>query len=608
MNEESRPPQPPMPRDAQALQTHPTRAGRIRLLVAAAAIILIAALAGVLVIRSGLFSLRSSPTASVNADPPRASADRQIVRIVGVGPNAGDLDTIDPALITFANSYEAAQLVFPELITLDDAGRPVDWAARSHEVSTDGLTWTFHLRSGMTWSDGTPIDANTFAYSIDRALDPCLASSVAYYLYNIKGAADFNDTRNCQAGPDGLTTTGTLIGRSIIVADQLTLTLTLAAPAAYFLEELSYPSSWATPKQLIDRYGQTKWTDHLGDGTGFGGNLYKVAKWDHAGHFAVTANSSFWGQKPVIQRIEWILYQSEDTAWADYQAGVGDIGFPPADNLSAARALAGYAEVPTLSVYFLRVNWTLAPFDDVRVRNAFSLAIDRKSITTSIDKGGAEPTIHMVIQGLPGYNPNLKNAAGDTGDKTNIANVVKARELAEAYAAEKCDGDFSKCIPVVLTYPTISSTAYLEAQAFQQEWQTAFPGWQITVQGVDISVLLRNASTLQLAFGAWSADYPDPQDFLSGLWAKGAQFNESSVDVPAADALERQADVSNDAAGRLTQYDQAEQMLVDQGAFISIEQPLRAYVVRPAAKLVNWRINALSVTGLSTWQQAYIAA
>jgi peptide/nickel transport system substrate-binding protein/oligopeptide transport system substrate-binding protein len=524
-----------------------------------------------------------------------------------LGSNGVDLDTIDPAFITFTSSYEAAQLIFPELITLDETGRPVDWAAKSHEVSADGLTWTFHLRSGMAWSDGAPIDADTFAYSINRALDPCLASSVAYYLYNLKGAADFNDTKNCQAGPDGLTTTGTLIGKSIIVADHLTLTLTLAAPAAYFLEELSYPSSWATPKQLIDRYGQAKWTDHLGDGAGFGGNLYKLATWDHAGHFAVSANSSFWGQKPVIQRIEWMLYQSEDTAWADYQAGVGDIGFPPADNLSAARALAGYAEVPTLSVYFLRVNWALAPFDDVRVRNAFSLAIDRKAITTSIDKGGAAPTIHMIIQGLPGYNAHLKNAAGDSGDKANVANAAKARELAAAYATEKCDGDFAKCTPIVLTYPTISSTAYLQAQAFQQEWQTTFPGWQITVQGRDVGVVLKNAATLQLAFAGWSADYPDPQDFLSTQWAKDAQFNASSVDVPAADALERQADVSNDAAGRLTQYDQAEQMLVDQGAFISIEQPVRAYVVRPAAKLVKWRITSLSVTGLSTWQQAYIA-
>jgi oligopeptide transport system substrate-binding protein len=607
MNEESRLPTPPNA-STPAKKVGPFSKGRFRLLISASVIVLIVSLAGVLITRSVLNPSRATSPVSTKSEPPRASADKQVLRILGLGPNAGDLDAIDPALITYSGSYEAAQLIFPELITLDEAGAPpVDWAAQSHEVSADGLTYTFHLRSRMTWSDGAPIDANTFAYSINRALDPCLSSSVAYYLYNIKGATDFNDAKNCTAGSDGLTTTGTLIGKSIVVADLLTLKLILGAPAAYFLGALSYPTSWAVPKQLIDRYGQAKWTDHLGDGAGFGGNLYKVAKWDHTGHFAVTANSSFWGQKPVIQRIDWTLYQSEDTAWADYQVGLGDVGFPPAHDLTQARPLPGYHETPQLSVYFLRVNWALAPFDDVRVRNAFSLAIDRKAITTSIDKGGAAPTIHMIIQGLPGYNPDLKNAAGDSGDKTNVANVAKARELAKAYATEMCDGDFSKCTPVVLTYPTISSTIYLQAQAFQQEWQTTFPGWQITAQGLDLSVMLKSASTLQLAFGAWLADYPDPQDFLSVQWAKDAQFNESSVDVPAADALERQADVSNDAAGRLTQYDQAEQMLVDQGAFISIEQPLRAYVVRPAAKLVKWRINALSVTGLSTWQQAYIA-
>ena len=605
MNDDTRPPQPPTSPDAQTSLSTGTRARRIRLLIAAAGIISIAALVGVLVIRPGLFPLRSASTGSgsrsVKIDPPRAPADKQILREVGLGVNGGDFDALDPALIQYGSDYARAQLVFPELISLDDVGKPVDWAAQRHEMSRDGLTYTFHLRSGMQWSDGAPIDATTFAYSINRTLDPCTGSPVATYLYSIKGAADFNGG----ICPDGATASAnTLIGTSIVVPDRLTLQLTLEKPAAYFLGAFSYPTSWGVPKQLIDKYSK-KWTDHLADGAGFGGNLYKVTRWDHAGHFELAANDAFWGQKPIIQRVNYILYKDINTAWDDFKVGLGDVGFPPPSDLTYARTLPGYAEVPALSVSYLHVNWALAPFDDARVRNAFSLAIDRKALATYVSNGSALPTIHMIIQGLPGYNPNLKNAAGDSGDKTNSANVAKAQELAKAYAAEQCGGDYTKCPPIVYTFPTVSLTESFRAQVLQQMWQTAFPGWPITLQSIDVRILFKTISHLQIAWSGWGADYPDPQDFISLLWSKG---NSSSVDVPAADALEQQADISTDATGRLKEYQQAEQLLVNQGAFLAFAQPFFSYVVRSAAKVVKWSVNAQSFTALLTWQQAYIAA
>ena len=98
------------------------------------------------------------------------------------------MDSLDPGQIQFGFDYGMAQLIFPWLVTLDEKQQPVDWAAESHEISADGLTYTFHLRKGMAWSDGTPIDAATFAYSINRALDPCLASPVSYYLLRSRQA------------------------------------------------------------------------------------------------------------------------------------------------------------------------------------------------------------------------------------------------------------------------------------------------------------------------------------------------------------------------------------------------------------------------------------
>jgi peptide/nickel transport system substrate-binding protein/oligopeptide transport system substrate-binding protein len=564
-----------------------------------------AALVGLLVTRTDLFASRSASTLSVGRPAP---ADKQILRVTeSESKNGGDLSAIDPALIQVPGDYDKAQLVFPPLITLDDAGNAVDWAAQSHEVSQDGLTWTFHLRSGMRWSDGMPIDATTYAYSINRALDPCFASPVASYLYNIAGAPAFSETRNCKAGKDGLST-DTLVGRSIAVADPLTLKLTLGAPAAYFLGAFSFPTSWAVPKQLIDRYGQAKWTDHLADGAGFGGNLYKVTTWDHKRHFALAANGAFWSQKPMLQKIAWTLYQGNDAAWADYLTGVGDVGFPTTNDLPHARTLPGYHEVPTLTVSYLRVNWALAPFDDVRVRNAFSLSIDRQAVATHVDNGAAAPTIHMIIQGLPGYNSNLKNAAGDSGDTALSANLPKAQELAKSYAADKCGGDFSRCAPINYIFPIDNHVAFLNAQAFLSEWQTAFPGWRITVQGLERETEIKTFREIQIGADGWVADYPDPQDFTSVLWTKDAGSNQSSVDVPEADALEQQADVSTDATGRLVLYQRAEQLLVTAGAFIALAQPVSTWVVRPSSKLVTWRLNPEAATSLATWRQAYISA
>jgi peptide/nickel transport system substrate-binding protein/oligopeptide transport system substrate-binding protein len=214
----------------------------------------------------------------------------------------------------------------------------------------------------------------------------------------------------------------------------------------------------------------------------------------------------------------------------------------------------------------------------------------------------------MIIDGLPGYNPNLKNAAGDSGDMALSANFAKARALADAYAAERCGGDYATCTPIDLTIAAGSGVRLtLLAQVLLQEWQTAFPGWRITLQVVSQSLIFTRRAAFQLTFGGWGADYPDPQEFTSLLWAKDSPLNQSSVDVPEADALEQQADVSNDLTGRLALYQQAEQLLINQGAFIALSQGLFAWVVRPSSKLVKWHGNSLGVTSLSTWQQAYIS-
>jgi peptide/nickel transport system substrate-binding protein/oligopeptide transport system substrate-binding protein len=559
-------------------------------------------IAGLVMIIGTLAMLLSAcGTSSTKSDV--APKDKQIFKPQEIGPNAGDLATMDPALTNFGVDYDHQGQVFPGLIMLDNDLKTVDWAAQSHEVSSDGLTWTFHLRSGMKWSDGAPIDASVFAYSINRSLDPCTGSDVASYLYNIKGAADFNGG-TCPEGAK--VSTDTLVGKSVVVADPLTLKLTLDAPAAYFLGTFSYPTSWAQPKQLITQFGD-KWTDHLGDGSGFGGNLFKVTKWDHAGHLELTVNDNFWGQKPTVQKVQYTLYKDTGTAWSAFKAGEGDVGFPLSQEIDIAKNLKGSTlhQIPQLAVSYLQPNWNIAPMDDARVRNAFSLAIDRKAIAHNVLKDTVQPSIHMVIQGLPGYNPNLKDSAGATGDAALVANTTKAKELMTSYAAEKCSGDLSKCTPVIFTITANRPTTALIAQAMLQEWQTAFPGLQITIATIDRALQIKS-KTLMLTNSGWGADYPDPQDFLSLLWTKDASYNRSFVNVPEADAITAKADVSNDATGRLAQYQQAEQLWTDKGSWMTYAQPLQTYTVRNT--IANFAYSSSLQTTPAQWQKVYVKA
>src|SRR5215469_3607236 len=201
----------------------------------------------------------STPSGSIR--PP----SQQILRYP-LNANSIDIKTMDPALNQDFYSYFPISLVYPGLLTLNASGQPIPWAATSMPTfnSTDN-TYTFTVRSGLRWSDGTPINANTFAYSINRSLNPCTASLVTYYMFPIKDAEAFS-TEACSSSGTASGKIKTLIGDSLNVPNTQTLVITLNAPAPYFLQAMCYPTAFAQPEQLINKYGTKNWTAHLTGG------------------------------------------------------------------------------------------------------------------------------------------------------------------------------------------------------------------------------------------------------------------------------------------------------------------------------------------------------
>jgi peptide/nickel transport system substrate-binding protein/oligopeptide transport system substrate-binding protein len=555
-----------------------------------------------LLVLFGLLAILSVGCASNPAPLPQS---HQLLRFPLLQSSV-DIATMDPALVADGNSYVAVELVFPGLLTLNASGTPTPWAAQSMPTFDPRTnTYTFRVRPHLRWSDGTPIDANTFAYSINRALNPCIGSSATYYLYPIKDAKAFS-TESCAS--DGTTIKGkiqSLIGDSLNVPDSQTLVITLGAPAPYFLEALTFPTSYAQPEQLISRYGTKHWTDHLTDHGGFSGNLFKIALWDHFGHLDLVRNTAFWGTPPKLSTVQFTIYQSLEAEYADYLDGRLDVASAPPAQYKATKARSDFHEVPSLSIAYYQPVWTRAPFDDVRVRQAFDLALDKDVLANQVDQGSVIPSNHIVPQGMPGYFPGL---VGPDGSPSTSGNVAKATALMQSYANDKCGGKISKCTPVTL-FDTSDHSVAVADQAAVNMWQMAFPGLSIRTRYIDSSTLFQtiySANVPQIFGIGWIADYPDPQDWLSYQFGPTAGNNPGFVNVPAANTLMAEADQNLDPTSRLQEYNQAEQLLVTDCAWIPIYQGKNFWNM--PAYVHNFEFDAQALVPLAMWQQVYLTS
>jgi oligopeptide transport system substrate-binding protein len=328
-------------------------------------------------------------------------------------------------------------------------------------------------------------------------------------------------------------------------------------------------------------------------------------------------NERFFGQRPALRRIEYALYLLADKAWAAFVAEQGDASVvplydakgPSSASLKQALALKGVMaqQTATLFTAFLSVGQQNAPFDDLRVREAFALSIDREAIAHDIYKDTVQPSAHLLPEGLPGYNPDLADASGRKGKDALGPDIVMAQRLASAYAAEKCGGNYALCPAVTyfvgragINSPTTRGKLM---SLLLDQWRRAFPGWKILLDdGCHLQVC--EIKPVQVANFGWQADYPDPQDFFSNLWTTHAYYNQSFVSIAQVDALCAQAGATNDQSTRMSQYQQAEQLLIDQVGAVPLYQTLDANAVR--ARVANWHLAPTGVTPLSVWQATYL--
>jgi len=495
--------------------------------------------------------------ASATVSPTTKPAVKQVL----VFPNVGvqDLDNLDPTQGGDQNTDQALTMIYSGLVRLDQNLNVLPDQA-SWTISTDRKVYTFYLKSGITFSDGTPVTAQTYVYALTRALLPATSSNdVLLFLGNIVGAANVN------AGK-----TTTLSG--VRAVDALTLMITLTKPTEYFLQSLANPVAFPVNQQVIERYGEDNWSEDVaGNGVGTGPFMVKV--WQHNTKIVLVPNPDYYGAHTHLTEVDMIFVADAHTALQAYQGGQYSLvwNILPTD-LAAARGLAGFTSQSLLETDTLFFNTQMPPFNQLALRQAFAYATDRTTLVQSTLSNGVVAAPTLVPPGMPGYQPVLTSLA--------FSHAKAQAALQSVYP------DISQAPAITFSYPSSLVSSGL-ATALQQMWQSAL-GLQINLLPVETNAYNIEVSKQQVQFGfeQWSADFADPYDLLAVNLLSTSPANEGKWTNTQFDQLVQEAEQTTGAA-RLDLYAQAEQIAINDVGWLPLDHQLLAAVIPPTVHGVS---------------------
>ncbi len=533
--------------------------------------------------------------------PVKAPANQQVFTDPILG--SSDIITFDPARAYDTSSTSAIQMVFTGLVQLDDKFQIKPQLAQYWQQTSDGLTWTFHLKPHLKFSDGSPLTSADVIYSIDRALQPATRSTVApIYLDLIK------DSDRLLGGR-----IQTLINDSLMAPDPNTVVIQIKKKAAYFLAMLTYSCSYVVEKKLIDAYG-ANFTDHLVLGGGAG--PFRVTKYMHGKEIDFAPNPNYYDPLPQLQRVVFPFYPQAQAAYQAYQDGRVDVTGVPIANFATDKQRSDFHQVPQLWINYYTMNYLVKPFDNVHIREAFALAIDKTAIANNVWRGTVIPTNHIVPQGMPGYNPGL---TGPDGTQSLKGNPDEARTLLNQGLQEEGWSNISQLPPIKLTYATGVSNFDQEVKALTGMWQRVL-GVTVAPNPVDYNTLLdqvtaatNNPQGIQFWGLAWVGEYPDPQDWLTRQFDSGVpnnsmnygeNYSKNAAQQQATQALLENADANFQSDARIQTYQKAEQQLVNDVAWMPIEQVTNVFLLK--AYVIGMANNQPGLIPPDDWANIYI--
>ena len=470
--------------------------------------------------------------------------------------NKTEPGSLDPAIAKGTHESFVIYQAFEGLMRYDENDELVPGQAESYEVSEDGMTYTFKLRDGLKWSNGDPLTAKDFEYAWKRVIDPELASEYSFQITTyVKGAEEYFNGE------------GSIDDVGIKALDDKTLEVQLKAPTPYFLDITAFYTLLPVNEKVVSE--NPDWAKDP-QGTEFVSNgPFKITEWNHKENIKMVKNDNYFeADKVKLDGLYFDILEDDNTAYQKYEGGEYDVLVQPAPAVTAKALQADDPELKMgkdIGTYYFEFNTTKKPFTNAKVREALSLALDRKTIVENIAQGGQIPAEGMVPLGL---NDDADKDFREANGNLVAEDVAKAKELlAEGLKEEGMTAEDLKGF--TLSYNTDEAHKKI-AQAVQEMWKQNL-GIEINLENMEFQVLLdnRKAGNFEIARAGWVGDYKDPMTMLD-LYMTDNPQNDSKWSNKEYDELLKKAAASPDQKVRMDSMKAAEKILMEEKPIIPI--------------------------------------
>lgn len=471
---------------------------------------------------------------------------------VQVGP---DPETVDPALNSAIDGGNMILHAFEGLLTLDENGQLKEGQAESWETSEDGLTWTFHLRDGLKWSDGTDLTAKDFVYSWQRVCDPNVA---APYAETVLGMVKGYDEA----------VAGDITKLDVQAPDEKTVVVNLANPCSYFGELAAFATLNPVQQATVEANGDA-WATSAD--TYISNGPFMMTEWVPGSHITFSKNPNYWNAEAIkLDKLEFELIEDSNAAYSAYTSGEVDmIKDVPTEEIPSLQGNDDFHVEPIIGTYYVSLNLQKEYFQDARVRKALSLAIDRNYVANTLMQGTYSPASSIVGPGWLDTDGSsfAENANGGTPyiDNDNFdANLEEAKKLLEEAGYPNGEG-----FPQIEYTTNDAGYHKVVAEYLQQAWAAIGIDLKVNIVEWASFTPMRRNGEFDVARNGWVGDYTDPSNILE-LFCTTNGNNDGKYTNADFDATIEDSRVTTDATTRSADLHKAEDTLMNDAGCIPI--------------------------------------
>ncbi len=486
--------------------------------------------------------------------------------------NGAEPDTLDPHKAQGNWENNIIGDMFMGLMTEDAAANPIPGAALSYTASADGLVYTFRLRDHL-WSDGTPVTAHDFVFSFRRIADPKFAAQYVSILYPIK---------NMQAASKGEVPADQVGVRAV---DDRTLEIAFHFQVPYIEQLLTHFTTFAVPRHIVEKHGDA-WL--LPENIATNGP-YVLKQWVPNEKVRIAKNPRFYDRDNVkIENVFFFPTQDSQAALKRFRGGDFDLlddSLPPQQIDWLRQNMARELRLtPYILSQYVQFNFKRKPFDDLRVRTALSLAIDREILCDKVERAGEQPAYGLIPPGMPGYPGTAR---------VSFHAMAMPQRLARAKAL-LAEAGFGPQNPLAFDYAFSNTTEFrLLSVALQEMWRLAGVNARLVPSESQVHYAVLRKHDFDVALAGWIADYRDPKNYLFLFQGSTTDMNYGTYSNPKFEALVAQSDDIRDAHVRSRMLQQAEQILLDDVAIAPVYFAVTRDLVSPQVK--GWIGNNLNI-------------